>query len=96
MSTTAEKVKLPSIRSYGNYASSNYGAHCLQVEVGDITVYFSYQTPVAFHSYRHGLVCLKNQWGTTTGKHLNLIEPDHKKRIDQETFDRLFQEAMEN
>ncbi len=43
------KIQMPSISSYGNYSSSNYGAHCLRVDVGPLRVWFSYSTPVAFH-----------------------------------------------
>jgi hypothetical protein len=50
---------------------------------------FSYETLVAFQSTKTGLVCLKNYWGTTTGKHLNWIQPDKSKRVDQENFDKL-------
>jgi hypothetical protein len=28
----------------------------------------------------------QNDWGPTTGKHLNHIDPDKSKRLDQETF----------
>ena len=51
------------------------------VDIKDITIYFSYQTPIAFsHCGQHFIS--KNEWGTTTGKHLNIINKDHKIRID--------------
>jgi hypothetical protein len=89
-------IDLPSIQNYGRYSSSNYGAHTLCVTVGDLTVYFSYSTPVAFRSCQHGLVICENQWGPTTGKHLNWIDGGGSKRhrVDAETFARQFHQAM--
>lgn len=77
---------LPTIRSYGNYANSNYGAHTLEVSIGNLTLYFSYKTVVAF-SIPGYLACSENQWSTTTGKHLNWIEPDKRKRLSGEEFE---------
>ena len=91
--------KLPSFRSYGNYSSDNYGAHSLQIDMGPVRVWFSYQTPIAFHVAGHSRVVLKNYWSVTTGKHLNAIDGGDrqakKQRVDQETFDRLWAEQVE-
>lgn len=81
--------KLPSISSYGNYSSENYGAHCLRVETGNIIVWFSYKTPIAF-KVGDRFVIRQNEWGTTTGKHLNAIDTDKKKRVDGKTFEKLY------
>ena len=35
-----------------------------------------------------------NNWRTTTGKHLNWIQPDKKKRVTKEEFDRIFAETF--
>jgi hypothetical protein len=72
---------IPTIRSYGDYSSSNYGAHSLQVDIGRLTLYFSYKTVVAFHDCGEGLVCSVNNWTVTTGKHLNWIESDKTRRV---------------
>ena len=85
---------LPSIRSYGNYSSSNYGAHTLEVSVGNLTIYFSYKTPVAFHTPGR-LVVSENVWGNTTGKHLNWIDPDKSKRLDRNEFEKQLAEVMD-
>jgi hypothetical protein len=54
-----------------------------------VTVFFSYSTPVAYAD-EHGIVCAKNHWGPTTGKHLQAIEPDRSRRIAYNDFlDRL-------
>ena len=85
---------LPSIRSYGNYSSSNYEAHTLEVSVGNLTIYFSYKTPVAFYTSGN-LVVSENVWGNTTGKHLNWIDPVKSNRLDHNEFEKQLVEVME-
>jgi hypothetical protein len=85
---------LPTIRSYGDYASSNYGAHALEVTIGTLTVYFSYKTPVAFDTPQEGTVCRENSWGVTTGKHLNWIQPDKKARVKSSDFELQFKKVL--
>jgi hypothetical protein len=96
------KYGLPRLYSYGEYSSSNYGAHCLAVEFGPVTVWFSYRTPVAFHVEGHKRVVHENDWSTTTGKHLKWIDGYTTKearrygaRVDDETFKRLWNEQVE-
>lgn len=74
------------IGNYGNYSSSNYGSS-RHVIIGNMTLYFSYDTVIAFETNKTGLVIRKNDWSTTTGKHLNAIDPDKKKRIDGSAFE---------
>jgi len=80
---------LPSFFNYGKYSSSNYGYHTIGFSVNGVDYYFSYNTLVAFDSPKTGLVCQINYWGNTTGKHLNWIEPNHNKRVNQEEFYKL-------
>lgn len=88
-------MKLPKISSYGNYSSDNYGAHSLCVDFGSLTVWFSYQTPVAFQTDGHARVVRENSWGPTTGKHLNAIDGGNKKaRVSSEDFERLWNEQV--
>ena len=85
---------LPEISNYGEYASSNYGAHCLRVDVGGLTIWFSYKTPVAFHGTM-GRVVRQNDWKQTTGKHLNWIDGgDKKNRVTGEKFEELFNQEL--
>jgi hypothetical protein len=89
---------LPTIWNYGNYTSHNYGSHCLAITIktskGDLDIYFSYKTPIAFR-FNGSLIVRKNDWGTTTGKHLNAIDNGNKKeRKDSETFEKLFNELL--
>lgn len=86
---------LPSISNYGQYSSDNYGAHTLRVDVGPLTIWFSYKTVVAFHVSGHAKVVHQNDWGPTTGKHLNWIDRgDKASRVPAEQFDRLWQEQV--
>lgn len=80
-------MELPNFHSYGDYSSSNYGAHTMCfTDARGCDYYFSYKTLVAFRSPQTGLVCRENDWNTTTGKHLNWIQPDHKVRVNRDTF----------
>lgn len=89
-------IHLPRISSYGNYSSSNYGANCMYVSVGPIEIWYSYQTPVAFRVEGHSKVVHSNDWGPTTGKHLNWIDDgDKSSRVSSEEFQRLWGEQVE-
>ncbi len=86
---------LPTISNYGQYASGNYGAHTLRVQVGPIALWFSYQTVVAFRAPGYPQVVHDNVWGPTTGKHLNWIDGgDYKNRVSSEDFQRLYDERV--
>ena len=64
-------MNLPRIQSYKGHPNAN----AMRLEFADgVTVWFSYSTTVAFHTPESGLVVRKNEWGPTTGKHLNMIE----------------------
>ena len=62
-----------------------------RVIVGDLSIWFSYETPIAFSSPDE-LVVLENVWGSTTGKHLNSIDGGGEKakarRVSSDEFDR--------
>lgn len=85
---------LPKISNYGQYSSDNYGRHSLKVDLGEIEFYYSYETIVAFATPETGLVCSVNQWGTTTGKHLNWIESNKKNRANAMDFKTLLETAI--
>lgn len=89
-------MKLPTISTYGNYSSSNYGSNALRVDLGRLTLYFSYKTIIAFCDGMadDGLVIRENSWSTTTGKHLNWIDEDHKKRIASDEFEFMLAECL--
>ena len=88
-------MEMPKFRNYGNYSSDNYGAHAQAFEIDGIEYYFSYNTLVAFRSIKTGLVCRKNDWGTTAGKHLNWIQKDKSKRVNEEEFNKILSTLKE-
>jgi len=75
--------------TYGNYKSSNYSGHCLRLTFGTLTLFFSYQTIVAFDEDNgDGTIVVANRWGPTTGKHLNWIDGGNKaRRLPKDKFD---------
>ena len=85
-------MEMPQItNSYsGNTANNN-----VCVSVNGVTVWFSYTTPIAFQVCGNPLVIRKNEWSNTTGKHLNAIDDDKSKRVDGETFRKLWNEQTE-
>lgn len=62
---------------------------CSTVTLGNLSVTFSYTTPVAFQHPRTGSVCSENVWSMTTGKHLNTVETDKKRRVPHNLFESL-------
>ena len=83
---------LPTIGNYGKYNSDNYGAHSLVVSIGPLDVWYSYSTPIAFRIWGHDRVVCLNEWGPTTGKHLNWIDGGDKAfRVSGEEFEKLWE-----
>jgi len=65
-----------------------------EVSIGDLDMYFSYQTMVAFNTPSSGKVVQKNEWGATTGKHLNYVDGGAiNNRVDAEEFARRWNEV---
>lgn len=85
---------LPSFSNYGQYASENYGVNTLVFDMPNIRVYFSYKTPIAFIDPSGNHVIRKNDWGPTTGKHLNWINPDKSIRISGAEFKKKLAKAI--
>lgn len=86
---------IPEISSYGRYDSDNYGAHTLCVDFDTFRLYYSYKTIVAFYDQVAGLVVSQNVWGVTTGKHLNWIQEDKKKRVKNDEFEIMLKTMLE-
>lgn len=90
-------MQLPSFETYGDYKSDNYGSHCLKFYMPNVTIWFSYRTPVAFRTFGENgrMVVRENDWGPTTGKHLNWIDGGDKgSRISGQEFERLLAEVV--
>jgi len=77
-----------------NYPSRN--TKQIDVQVGSITLNFSYETVIAFDSPFSGFVISENVWSTTTGRHLNEIHPDKDLRITHNEFEKKLQETLEH
>jgi hypothetical protein len=62
-----------------------------EVRLGRLSLWFSYETLVAFQVDGFPRVVRENVWGPTTGKHLNAIDGgDHSGRVCAEEFTRLY------
>ena len=76
--------------NYCNYSSDNYGAHSIAIQLNKRTIYYSYDTIIAFYGYNskneYFDCIIKNYWNNTTGKHLNAINPDKTIRLDETEF----------
>lgn len=72
-------------------------ANLTKVDTGDISIYFSYETPVAFEDNRtYELAISENVWSNTTGKHLNSLNPNKDLRIPREEFEARLDAALAN
>ena len=61
-----------------------------EVEIGDYTVLFSYQTPVAYHKAGIGYFRTEQKYSVTTSKHINQwLEGRPAKSVPQTTIDAL-------
>lgn len=65
------------------------------VTAGSLTMYFSYETCIGFKKWADELVLSKNIWSSTTGKHLNHIDPDKEYRVDHGEFKKQLAKALE-
>ena len=77
-----------------NIRLTNIASNFNEVEINDLTLWFSYQTVVGFRTPKTGIVCIENQWGSTTGKHLNYIQSDKKKRVSDSKFNEMLESIL--
>ena len=81
--------------NYGQYKSDNYSGHTIAIRVGTLTAFFSYNTIIAFRDNGH-FVVRENDWGPTTGKHLNWLDDgDKSNRTPGEKFNQLLDDVLE-
>jgi hypothetical protein len=76
--------------------SFSSGSNSAEVSFQNLTVWFSYRTPIAFMTPKTGRVCRDNDWGPTTGKHLNAVDPDKGKRLGGPEFERQLAEVLKS
>jgi hypothetical protein len=66
-----------------------------EVEIGNVTLWFSFKTCVAFMTPGSGKVVSENCWGSTTGKHLNSIDGGNKdSRLKGDDFEYKLHEML--
>ena len=57
------------------------------LEIGPITIWFSYVTPICFQVEDRKKVMRRNDWGMCTGRHMRCIDPKGEiERISGEEF----------
>jgi len=69
--------------SLRNLGTVNKNAVDISSNRGDVRLFFSYETLVGVRGFGEPKIA-KNIWSATTGKLLNELEPDHKKRVPHE------------
>jgi hypothetical protein len=83
-----------------SYGKSERDTNCRAVEWDWLTMYFSYQTPVAYKVHQFGqrsrLCVSENVWGRTTGKHLSLIRGEcrHHFVVPHDEFEALLRKVL--
>lgn len=65
MNLTQPATRPVACRSYAR------GTHAHAIDLGDLTIYFSYKTPIAFHVCGSPPHARENVWGSSTGAHIN-------------------------
>jgi hypothetical protein len=59
------------------------------------TYWFSYETPIAIKQYGENVLVRSNDWGRTTGKHINYIKEQYNAvQIKGETFEKVLAEMF--
>lgn len=72
----------------------NNGKH---IEIGNIEIFVSYQTVIAYRTPEDGLVARENDWSSTTGQHMAAIPGNYKEdRISGALFDEKFNKMLED
>lgn len=67
------------------------------VDVGPLRLWFSYSTVIAFKDGYSGPTARENDWGPTTGKHLNQVPSGAVKadRVPSSEFERCLQVVLQ-
>ena len=82
-------MDLPTIDAYGS------GPNTSRVQIGPVTVWFSYKTPVAFRIGEGPQRVLNYTGSSTTYNHLNLIDGGKRgARLSQEEFQKLWDKEV--
>lgn len=70
------------------------GNNTTEITVNGVTLYFSYETLIGFR--KGNFLCIrKNEWGNTTGKHMNAIPGSGSvDKMDEEQFIYAYERIM--
>lgn len=79
-------METPEVSYYGPTKTPRTNARREDYPKAGLTLWYSYDTVIAFR--RHGLLTVcENAWSTTTGKHLNAIDGgDKANRLRRDQF----------
>jgi hypothetical protein len=78
-------------------ASCSIGSNNAVVNVGNLTLWFSYRTLIAFQVGGQHPIVIQNYWGPTTGKHLNAVDHGDKSgRLNEKAFKLAFAEVLKS
>lgn len=64
-----------------------------RMDVNGFSYWVSYEALIAFRAPGEPPVVHENIWTRTTGKHLNLVDRDHKARVTAREFEQLLKAA---
>lgn len=93
--TNPHKMTVPQISCYMGYDDVLMIPKAQAVRLGKLTIYFSYDNCVAFHTPKAGLVIRENDWGETTEKQLKRLETFIKNENYKRVPGSQFEERME-
>lgn len=67
------------------------------IEIGNIEIFVSYGTVIAYRTPEAGLVARENDWSNTTGQHMSAIPGNVKEdRINGTLFEEKFNKMLED
>ncbi len=67
------------------------------IEIGELELFVSYNTVIAFRTPKTGLVARENDWSTTTGGHMSAVPGNSKEdRISGSEFEKRYNEMLES
>lgn len=69
------------------YCPNTTAENAQRIDAGPVVVWYSYRTAVAIQIDDGPIVVRRNEWGPTTGKHLNAIDDGEKSsRVSADEF----------
>ena len=66
----------------GNFGTLPKSTPAQYIRLGILELWTSYDVVIAFRYNLGEIVTRENEWGNTTGRHINAVQPDKSARID--------------